>query len=427
MVLSLILVLFFATALIGVPLVYALLLATTGTIALLGRSYPFEAITLTFMGGIEGLHYVAIPLFILAGELVARGGVGQRLVGVAQGFFAWMPGGLTIVTVMSCMMFGAVSGSAIACAAAIGTIMIPGMAKHGYPRPFSSALIATSGTMGVLVPPSIPLLIYGFIANVSVANLFIASIIPGVLFALSTCIIAVIIAWHNKWDANVQRVDLRALSVELFKSIPALLMPIVILGGIYSGVFTPTESAAVAVVYGMLICTFVYRDLVWADVPQMILRSFITSSVIMIVIGATECLAWLLTIERIPFHLANYISEISDSKIVFLLLLNVVLILLGIFLEPLPALLIAGPLFIPAAQFFGIDLVHLGIVICANLAIGLYTPPVGGTLFVAAKIGQVGMLSISRAIWPMFLANLVVLLIVTFVEPLSLWLVHLLQ
>jgi C4-dicarboxylate transporter, DctM subunit len=427
MVLLIICLFFFGCALIGAPLVWSLLIAAFGTIIVLDRTYPFQAVLLTFVGGVEPLHLAAIPLFILAGELVSVGGVGRRLIEFARQVLGFLPGGLGVVTVGASTMFGAVSGSAVADSAAIGSILIPGMSKRGYPKPYSAALVACAGTLGVLIPPSIPLLVYGFVGNVSVAQLFLSGVMPGLLFAFALMLYCVYKGKQLGCDPGGERPTLAGLKASFRETLPALLMPIVILGGIYSGIFTPTEASAVAVIYGLVVGLFVYRELKFSDLPLIVLNAFITSAVVMLVIGATATLGWLITIEQVPQAFADMISQIASSKWAFLLLLNILLLLIGIFLEPLPALILTAPLFIPTAKAFGVDPVHLGLIMTFNLAIGLYTPPVGGTLFVAARIANVGMLAISRELVPMLAIAVVVLGLVTYVEAIPMGLVWLMR
>lgn len=425
MVLTVICLLFFGLALLGMPLVWSLLMTTVGVIWIFDRFYPLKAVFLTFIDGVQPLHLAAIPLFVLAGDLISHGGVGRRLIELARAILGFLPGGLGVVTVSSCTMFGAISGSAIADSAAVGSVMIPGMTRQGYPPPYSAALVATAGTLGILIPPSIPLLVFGFVGQVSVAELFIAGIGPGLLFAAALIVLCMIKARRMGVDIGGKRPDWPLIRRLFVQCIPALLMPIIVLGGIYTGVFTPTESAAIAVTYGLFISLFVYREIKISELPPIILRSFITSAVVMLVIGATSSLAWLITVERIPADLSAAIATVAHSKFAFLLLLNITLILIGIFLEPLPALILTAPLFIPTAKAFGIDPVHLGLIMTFNLAIGLYTPPVGGTLFVSARIANVGMAEISRELVPMFAVAIVVLLAVTYVEAIPMGLVWL--
>jgi C4-dicarboxylate transporter DctM subunit len=345
------------------------------------------------------------------------------LIDFARSLLAFMPGGLGVVTVSACTMFGSVSGSAVADSAAIGSIMVPRMAERGYPRAFAGALIAVAGTIGVLMPLSIPLLVYGFVGNVSIRELLVSGVFPA--FTLAFALIL-----YCMWKGRSLGCDSggampsRAEAWSSFLAIlPASGMPVVILGGILSGIFTPTEAASVAVFYGLILAVLVYREVKPAQVPGLLLQSFRTSAVVMLVVGATGALSWLITVEQIPANLAAGILEIAENKYIFLFLLNIALILVGIFLEPLPSLMLTAPLFIPTAKAFGIDAVHLGLIMVFNLVIGLYTPPVGGTLFVAAKIARVGMVAISRELVPMFVLALLVLLLVTYVEAIPMTLV----
>jgi len=423
MVLAVICAVFFGLALLGMPLVWALLLTTISTIWIFGQGYPLEAIFLSYISSVEPLHLAAIPLFIFTGELITHGGVGKRLIDFARSLLAFMPGGLGVVTVSACTMFGSVSGSAVADSAAIGSIMVPRMAEQGYPRAFAAALIAVAGTIGVLMPLSIPLLVYGFVGNVSIRELLVSGVFPAFTLAFALILLCV---WKGRslgcdpGGAMPTRAEIKRTFIAI---LPATGMPVVILGGILSGIFTPTEAASIAVFYGLILALFVYREVKPRQVPEMLLHSFRTSAVVMLVVGATGALSWLITVEQIPANLAAGIMQIAENKYVFLFLLNLALILVGIFLEPLPSLMLTAPLFIPTAKAFGIDPVHLGLIMVFNLVIGLYTPPVGGTLFVAAKIARVGMVAISRELIPMFILALIVLFTVTYVEAIPMALV----
>jgi C4-dicarboxylate transporter DctM subunit len=421
-----IVVLFFLLALAGLPLVYAILTTTVGYIVWKALGHPIESILLTYIGGVEPFVLIAVPLFIVAGELLSRGGVGERIMLFARTLFGFLPGGLGVVTVASCLLFGGVSGSAIAGAAAVGSVMIPAMIANGYPKAFAAALVACAGTLAVIIPPSIPMLVYGFVAGASVRDLFISGIVPGILFGGAMMLVCVHYGRTRGWDTGGQRASPGEIGVALLGALPALLMPAIILGGIWTGLFTPTESAAVAVVYGLLV-SMAYRDLGWRDLPEVFLNAFITSAVVMVVIGATAALGWLITVEQIPAQVTAMVKEVAGNKWVFLMLINAVLLVLGIFLEPLPALILTAPILIPMARDYGIDLVHLGLLVTCNLAIGLYTPPVGGTLFVAGRIAGAGIGSISVALIPLFLASLLVLAAVTYIEVLPMGLVWLLR
>ena len=416
---------FFVIALAGVPLVYALLVTTIGMIWAKGLSHPLETIFLTYIGGVEPFILIAVPLFVFAGELLSQGGVGKRIVELARVLFGFLPGGLGVVTVASCLMFGGVSGSAIADTAAIGSLVIPTMIQRGYSRAFAAALLAVAGTLALLMPLSIPFLVYAFISGVSMRTLSMSGVIPA--FISAAALVAVCI-WYGKktgCDSGSERAS-RAEIWRAFKAAgPALVMPVIIVGGIWSGYFTPTESAAVAVVYGIAVSLFLYGDITWRDLPRLLLSAFQTSAVVMLVLGATAAMAWLLTAEQVAMQLAEWVKVVAQQQWMFLLLVNLSLLLLGIFIEPLPALLLTAPLFLPLAKVFNVDLVHLGVVMTANLAIALYTPPVGGTLFVAAKLADAGIGAITRALIPLMTATVLVLLLITYVPALSTTLVRL--
>lgn len=413
---------FFVVALAGVPLLFALLATTVGIIWAYGLGHPLETIFLSFIGGVEPFLLIAVPLFIFAGEILSQGGVGKRIVGFAHALFGFLPGGLGVVTVASCLMFGGVSGSAIADTAAIGSLVIPTMVRRGYPRAFAAALLAVAGTLALLMPLSIPFLVYAFISGVSMRQLSMAGVVPGIISALALIAACVWYGRRTGCDRGDGRLSIRAIWSAFKAAGPALVMPVIIVGGIWSGFFTPTESASVAVMYGLAVSLVFYRDISWRDLPRLILSAFQTSAIVMLVIGATGCLAWLLTAEQVAVQLAQWVRIVAHEPWVFLLLVNVALLLLGIFIEPLPALLLTAPLFLPLAQQFHIDLVHLGVVMTANLAIALYTPPVGGTLFVAAKLANAGIGAITRALLPLMAATFTVVLLVTYWPGLTRWL-----
>lgn len=410
---------FFGLALAGVPLLYALLGTTVGAIVVAGLSHPLETIFLSFIGGVEPFILIAVPLFIFAGEILSSGGVGRRIVDFARALLGFLPGGLGVVTVASCLMFGGVSGSAIADTAAIGSLVIPAMVQRGYSRGFAAALLAVAGTLALLMPLSIPFLVYAFMTGVSMRQLSMAGIAPAIIAGAALMAVCV---WHGRrtgCDSGDGRLSAREIWKATRAAGPALLMPLIIVGGIWSGYFTPTESAAVAVVYGIVVSLALYRDITVRDLPRLLVNAFQTSATVMLVIGATGALAWLITVEQVAVQMAAWIRLIASEPWQFLLLVNVILLLLGIFIEPLPALLLTAPLLLPLAKFFNVDLVHLGVVMTANLAIALYTPPVGGTLFVAAKLAKAGIGEVTRALWPLLLAAIAALFVITYVPSLT--------
>jgi C4-dicarboxylate transporter, DctM subunit len=413
---------FFVIALAGLPLLFSILATTVGIIWFQNLGHPLETIYLSFIGGVEPFILLAVPLFIFAGELLAQGGVGKRIVAFARVLFGWLPGGLGVVTVVSCTLFGGVSGSAIADTAAIGSLVIPAMVARGYSRGFAAALLAVAGTIALLMPLSIPFLIYAFISGVSMRALSMAGLIPAIASAIALIIICV---WHGKrtgCDNGEERSSPAQIWAATVDAGPALLMPIIIIGGIWTGLFTPSESASIAVVYGLVISLFYYRDLKWQRIPQLLLNAFMTSATVMLVIGATGAMAWLITVEQVAAQMATWVQVVATEPWMFLMLFNVCLLLLGIFIEPLPAMLLSAPLFLPLAQHFQMNMVHIGVVMTANLAIALYTPPVGGTLFVAAKLAKVGIGEISKNLWPLMAATFTVVMLVTYIPALSTWL-----
>lgn len=425
MILLFVVFVFLVSVFIGVPLVWAILLTSVLPILVFDLGYPLQALYLNFIGGVEPNHFLAIPLFIVAGELMSRGGVGERIIAFARNAFGFMAGGLGMVVVGASMIFGGISGSAIADSAAIGSVMIKNMAKQGYARPFAAGLVAAAGTIGIIIPPSIPMLIYGFVGNVSVAELFLAGMVPGLIYGLFFMAVCYWVGKTTGCDPGGQTVSRGELWRSFVATAPALFMPILILGGIFSGWVTPTEAAALAVVYGLIVTMGVYRDFRLQDLPKLMVDAFVISATVMVVIGATTVLGWLITLEQMPQILVNFVTEFSSAPWVFLLLVNVVLLILGLVLDPVPAILLTAPLFLPTAQTFGVDPVHLGVIMTCNVAVGLFTPPVGATLYVASRISGDGVLTIARAMAPLYIMALAALLLVTYVPAISLTMVHL--
>jgi C4-dicarboxylate transporter DctM subunit len=424
MILLFVVAVFLITVFAGVPLVWAILISAVLPIVVFDLGYPLQALYLNLIGGVEPNHFIAIPLFIVAGELMSRGGVGLRIITFSRALLGFMPGGLGMVVVGASMIFGGISGSAIADSAAIGSVMIKNMAKQGYKPAFAAGLVAAAGTIGIIIPPSIPLLIYGFVGGVSVADLFLAGTVPGILFGLLFMIVCYRVGKSTGCDAGGPFTTWPVLRKSFLETLPALMMPVLILGGIFSGYVTPTEAAALAVVYGLFVTMVIYRDFHLRDLPRLMIDAFVTSAIVMVVIGATSVLGWLITLEQMPMILVGAVQALSSSPWVFLLLVNVVMLVLGLVLDPVPAILLTAPLFLPTAQSFGVDPVHLGVIMTCNVAIGLFTPPVGATLYVASRISGVGVLSIARAMAPLYLVAIIALLLITYVPALSLTLVH---
>jgi C4-dicarboxylate transporter, DctM subunit len=419
MTFTIVMVVFFALALVGLPIIWSLLVATIFYMMMSDGGYTLEGLYLAFAGGVEPFHLLAVPMFIVAGELMSVGGVSARLIAFARTCLGFLPGGLGVVTVSSSMAFAGISGSAVADSAAVGSVMIPGMRRRGYRPSFAAALVAVSGTIGIIIPPSIPMIVYAFVGNVSVRDLFLAGFIPGILFGVALIGYCMWVGKARGWDPGEPMSSPGEIWRAFLPSLPALSMPIIVLGGIFGGVFTPTEAGAVAVFLGLVV-GLASRGLKLRHVPRVLRDSFVTSATVMMVIGATTALAWVITLESVPFAIVDTIKAWTTSKEVFLLLVNVLLLLLGIFIEPVPALILTAPLLLPVAKVMGVDPVHFGLILVFNLALGLFTPPVGGTLFVAAKIAGVRMGEITRDLMPMFVLSLIVLAIVTYAPALVL-------
>jgi tripartite ATP-independent transporter DctM subunit len=412
---------FTVVCLAGMPVAYALGIAAI--LAALWIGLPLEAVMLKVSGGMSAFSLLAIPFFILAGAIMAVGGMAERLVNLANVFVGFIRGGMALVNIVASTMFGCLSGSSVADTAAIGSVMIPQMIKKGYPRLFAVNVTISGSLQPLLVPPSHNMIIYSIAAGgtISVAQLFMAGIIPALMLGLSLIILVLIIA-HRKNFPKGEVIPLRQALRTAADSIWGLITIVIILGGILSGVFTPTESAAVAVVYAFLVSMFVYRDIKWRDLPALIARVVRTIGMVMIMIGFSIAFGYMMAIMRIPAMATEFFVAISSDKYTFLLYVNILLLLLGTFMDLAPMLLICTPIFLPVIKNFGIDPVHFGIVMILNLGIGLLTPPVGPTMVVGCAIGKVSMEAVSRSILVFYIPMLIVLLLVTYIPALTLWL-----
>jgi len=399
---------------LGVPV--AISLGVAGTVTVIA----FDLVSLEWLpqklvGGCDSFTLLAIPLFVLAGNILAKTGVSERLVELARAAVGSVRGGLALTTVVVCIFFAGISGSGPADVAALGALLIPALAKEGYSKPFSSALLAAGGGIGIIVPPSIALIVYGVIAEANISNLFIAGILPGAVVGVSLGIVALIKAPPRR-EAASRPPFLRSLR----RAFWGLLAPVILLGGIYSGVFSPTEAAAVAVVYSLFLGLAVYRDVRLGDLPKILLESASTSAAVMFVVACASIFSWVLNTQEIASSFSELLLSVSSSKVVLLLMMNAVLIAAGLFMDAISIFYIFLPIFLPVTRMLGVDPVHFGIIVTVNLAIGQVTPPVGVNLFVAARIGGVSVGSISRAAIPLIIAELVALLIITFCPWLSL-------
>lgn len=380
----------------------------------------------TTFGGMSSFPLLAIPLFMLAGNLMNEGGLTKDLVRFARLVMGHISGGLGLATVLASAIFAAISGSAVATAVAIGMVMIPAMKEAGYDEEVGAALTATASCMGPIIPPSIPFIMYGVIANVSIGALFLAGVIPGLLLGAFLMAYVYFVARKRGYPREPQA-SFGEICKGAWQALPALLMPVIIMGGILGGVFTPTEAAGVVVAYAILVGAFFYRKLKWRRLPDILLVSGLESAMVMLLLGLSEPFSWVIASEEIPQIIINAIGQISTSPYIVLLLINLLLILVGIPLETAPAITIVTPVIAPIAAQLGIDPVHLGIVVCFNLVLGLITPPVGAVLFSICSISGLSLDKLARGIWVPFFLALGVLALITYIPALTTFLPHLIM
>lgn len=371
--------------------------------------------------GINSFALLAIPFFILSGYLMGRGGIARRLIDFAKVIVGIFPGGLAYVNVVACMFFGAISGSAAAATSAVGGFMIPAMNKEGYDKNFNTALTVTAATTGLLIPPSNILIIFSLASGgVSIAALFIAGYIPGILVGLGLMLVAAITAVVKKYPRG-ERYPLGYAVKKLLDAIPSLLLIYIVIGGIIAGIFTATEASAVAVVYS-LVLAMIYREIKISSIPGILLKSVETTSIVMLLIGTSKAMSWILSYENIPQSISAGLIGLTDSTVVVLLLINLILLVVGTFMDMTPAVLIFTPILLPVVTALGIAPLHFGIIMVLNLCIGLCTPPVGSVLFLGCGIGQTTIAQLVKPLIPFYIAMLIALMLVTYIPELSTWL-----
>lgn len=367
----------------------------------------------------DSFPLMAIPLFILAGELMSAGGVSKRILNVCNVFFGRITGGLAIVTVIVCMFFAAVSGSGPATVAAVGSMVVPTMLEKGYSKSFTLALIATAGSIGVVIPPSIPMVIYGVSTSTSISGMFMAGFLPGILIGIALIICCYFYCKKQGWKGDDRRYTVKEKLAAVWDAKWALINPVIILGGIYAGIFTPTEAAAVAAVYAFICGTFIHRELNIKNIFDPIAASCSTTGTTMVIIGCATAFTKILTIQRIPDMITKGISGLTTNYVLILLLINLLLLIVGCFMDTTPAMMVLSPILLPIALSIGMNPIHFGVIMVVNLAIGFITPPLGINLFVAARVGREPLETVTSGIMRFMAVMLICLLLITFVPAIS--------
>jgi C4-dicarboxylate transporter DctM subunit len=409
----------------GMPISIALGL-TVLTFLFTMTQVPLESVALKLFTGIEKFEIMAIPFFILAGNFLTHGGVAKRMIRFATALVGHMHGGLALGGVVACALFAAVSGSSPATVVAIGSILLPAMVKQGYPNKFGVGVIGTAGALGILIPPSIVMVIYAVSTNSSIGRLFIAGIVPGLLLAGLLLFVTWIVAKRRNYP-RMKRASGREVWNSFRESVWGLFLIVVVIGGIYAGIFTPTEAAAMSAAYAFFVSVFVYKDLTFRQVPKVLLDSANLSAMILYIITNAVLFSFLLTSEQIPQGLSAWINEMGLQPWMFLVVVNILLLIAGNFMEPSSILLITAPILFPVAMKLGIDPIHLGIIMTVNMEIGMITPPVGLNLYVASGISGMGLTETTKACAPWILVMIAFLLLITYVPAISLWLPNLLM
>ncbi|MEJ5347680.1 MAG: TRAP transporter large permease [Desulfosoma sp.] len=387
---------------------------------------PLMMVIQRLYAGVDSFPLMAVPLFMCAGALMEAGGISRRVVQLAESIVGWLPGGLAAVAVVSAMFFAGISGSAAADTAAVGTILIPSMIRRGYDKGFAAAVQAAGGSIGVVIPPSIPMIIFGFLTGASIGKLFAAGILPGILMGVSLILVSTILSWKNRYS-TVVAFSWRRLVTSIWDAKWAMGAPVVILGGILSGVFTATESAAAATFYALLVGLWVHRELRWKDLPELFIRSAVTASLVLFIIATASIFSWFMAIEDIPARLARGLLSVTMHPTALLMILNGILLLAGTFVETTASLILLVPVILPLIPTLGLDIVQLGAIVVVNLAIGMLTPPLGICLVVSCTLAQCRMERVVARIGPFLLVLLVDLVLISLWSPLTMWLPSILQ
>ncbi|WP_098388820.1 TRAP transporter large permease [Corynebacterium renale] len=402
------------TVAIGLPSLLA-------AMAVLGPENAAQAVTQRMFTGTNSFSLLAIPFFVLAGSLMNSGGIAARLIDAAKVLVGRMPASMAQTNVLANGLFGAVSGAAVAAASAVGTVMTPRMEEDGYSRSYSAAVNVASAPAGMLIPPSNTFIVYSLVSSTSIAALFMAGVGPGLLWIIACSIVAWLLSRKENYTKATERPSLSLFALTIWRAVPSLAMIFIVVGGILAGWFTPTESAAIAVVY-CLILGFAYRQIKVKDLPGILLSSTRTTCIVMMLVAVSSALSWVMAFAKIPQLIADALLAVSDSKVIILLIMMFILLCIGTFMDPTPAILIFVPIFLPVVTELGVDPVHFGMMVVMNLSLGVITPPVGNVLFVGAQVAGLRLESVLSKLWPFLIAILVALLFVVFIPQISLWL-----
>ncbi len=419
---ALVLVLVFVLLLVmNVPI--AVSIAMAAFVAVLAEGIDPSVMLATKMaGGVNSFALLAIPFFILSGHLMGRGGMARRLIDFASSIVGMLPGGLAYVNVLTCMMFGSISGSAAAAVSSVGGFMIPEMNRKGYNREFNVAVTTTAATTGLLIPPSNVMIVYSVAAgSVSISAMFMAGVLPGIITGLLIMVVCGYFAFRNKYGAG-DRVSFLQGLLSFKRAIMSLFLIIIVIGGILKGIFTATEAASVAVLYSFFLTVIIYREIKLMELPEILKRTGITTAIVMLLIGASSGMSWIMTMANIPQTVSAALVNLSDNPIIILLTINLLLLFVGTFMDMTPAVLIFTPIFLPVVTSLGMHEIHFGIMLIANLCIGLCTPPVGTCLFIGCGVGKTTIAKVTKYMLPFFGMMAVALMIITYVPMISLWL-----
>ena len=416
-----VLAVFIILLVLQIPIAFVLGITTVAYIILSNNLGLMATAPQRLYSGLESYGLLAIPLFMLAGELMNSGGITKRLVEFARTLVGHFRGGLAYVNVIANMLLASIIGSATAQIAMMSKTMVPEMEKAGYSREFSAATTGAAGLLGPIIPPSMLFIIYGVSSGASIGDMFMGGVLPGILLALSFIILIGFMGTKYKWPTH-KRATFKEIGKALFNVLPALLVPFIIIAGILSGVFTPTESAAIACFVALVVGTFMYREIKFNKLPGIFVNTAISTATITMLIAMANLFGWMLSFERVPQDIASWMVSLTDNPLVFLLIVNIFLLIVGMFMDGIAALIILVPIFTPLIANYGIDPIHFGVIICINLTIGVLTPPVGTGLYIASSLANVKLEKLIKAIWPFLVASVIALLVITYVPQIVLWL-----